>query len=390
MNGHFEERKSPLVAGIVFGLVCAITRPAQAETSWGQALHLIGELRPTLVDYELPGHPRQVGRGHTGTIGTLALRWTYEERIRIEAGVLARLAFAHDFQDELGAFPLLSVTLTPFGPWASLRLGSLNIRHGFHPAVLDEDRYAYGRNYEETYNRSLVPEARQDLGGDPFMPVESGAQLVVDLEPIHAELYLDWQLLETTEHREKFAVGVLAEYRGHWVDAGFHYRLVHYGGQQFTQLVEARRLGLDAKRQPTSLAAFITPKPLHLGPLRLELPVTFLQGRLVQTPGGREASHRGLELGADVWLYDALRLGYRVWLPKDGVALDISEDGDPTYSGPRSHRATVQLVSVYGPAELSGRLDLVFAEGSDKVQYLTVTTLTFRFEPELWVDTPLP
>jgi hypothetical protein len=182
----------------------------------------------------------------------------------------------------------------------------------------------------------------------------------------------------------------LAEYRGHWVDAGFQYRLVHYGGQQFTQTVEARRLGLDAKRQPTSLAAFVTPKPVHLGPLRLELPVTFLQGRLVQTPGGREASHRGLELGADLWLYDALRLGYRIWLPKDGVALDVSEDGDPTYSGPRSHRATVQLISVYGPAELSGRLDLVFADGSDKVQYLTVTTLTFRFEPELWVDTRLP
>lgn len=390
MNGHFEERKSPLLTVVVSALVVAVTPSARAETSWGQGLHLVAALRPTLIDYELPGHPRQVGRGHTGTIGSLALRWTYDERIRIEAGVLARLAFAHDFVDELGAFPLLSVTLTPFGDLVSLRLGSLDIHHGFHPALLDEDRYAYGRNYEETYNRSLVPEARQDLGGDPFMPVESGAQLRVDLDPVHAELYLDWQLLETLTHREKFAVGVVTEYRGRWLDAGFQYRLVHYGGQQFTQEVEVRRLGLDAKRQPTSLAAFVRAKPLSIGPLRLEVPVAFLQGRVIQAPGQREASHRGLELGVDVWLLDALRLGYRLWLPKDGVALDLSEDGDPTYSGPRSHRASIGLVSVYGPAELSGRLDLVFAEGSSKVQYLTVTTLTFRFEPLLWVDAPQP
>jgi hypothetical protein len=381
MNGRIAERKRPPVIGLCAFFLTTLGAHGASAEPWGQALHARGILEPMVIDYELPGHPREVGRGHTGTIGRLSLVWTYDEHITIEAGALGRLAFAHNFAEEADAFPILAVTLRPFGPWLALRLGSLDIRHGFHHAILDEDLYAYGRPYQEAYNRTLVPSSARDLGGDPFLPVESGASIKADLWDIKAELYLDWQLLETEAHREKFAVGVLGAYEGRFLDAGFQYRLVHYGGQLYTQL----RPGVDPKRQPTTLAAYVTPK-VTLEWLRLEAPITFVQGRAVQTRGGIEEGHRGLEVGADAWLFDTVRFGYRAWLPERGEAGSVSEDADPIYNGPRSHRAILGMVNELGPATLSGRLDLVFAEGSSKLQYLTVTTVTFKFEPAIFVD----
>jgi hypothetical protein len=308
--------------------------------------------------------------------------------VSVEVGVLARLPFAVDLEGELGAFPLLSVTVTPFGDALTLRFGSLDTAHGFHPALVDEPRYGYARNYEELYNRSILPEAERDLGGDPFLPVENGAQLIADLEPLRAEVFLDWQLLETDVQREKFAVGVLGSYDGRWVEAGFQYRLVHYGGQLFTQREELRRMGFDKKRQPTTLAVYLKGKPLaFLDLVDLELPVTFVQGRVVQTPGTPEATHRGLELGADLRFFDALTIGYRMWLPEDGAARYVSEDGDEIYAGPRSNRARIAVTSTFGIVEIAGLLDLVFAEDATKVWYRTVTTLTLRFDAVLWSKT---
>ncbi|CAN0589635.1 unnamed protein product, partial [Laminaria digitata] len=80
----------------------------------------------------------------------------------------------------------------------------------------------------------LRPEGYRDIQ-DLAIGAENGGQFIFHTEHIHAEAYLEWQLLETLEHREKFAVGVLAEYRHRWVQVGFQYRLVHYGGQKFAQ-----------------------------------------------------------------------------------------------------------------------------------------------------------
>ncbi len=379
---------------LAVAVLSAIVTPAAAIADtprFGEGLVLSATLRPTLFDTDYPGHPRGVARGHAGTIGTLTLRWVHDEHVAVEAGVLGRLPFAVDFEDEVGAFPLLAVVITPFGDALTMRFGSLDTNHGFHPAVVDEPRYGYARNYEELYNRSIPGDVARDLGGDPFLPVENGAQIIADLEPLRAEVFLDWQLLETDVHREKFAVGVLGSYEGKWLDAGFQYRLVHYGGQLFTQKEEVRRLGLDPKRQPTTLALYVTPKPLaFLDGVDVELPVAFIQGRVNQNPAEPESSHRGLEVGADVILFDALTLGWRGWFPADGEARYVSEDGDEIYAGPRSHRARIALTSRYGLVELSGLLDLVFADGADKVWYRTVTVVTFRWDTPLFADTPLP
>lgn len=364
---------------------------ALADTNWGESLTFEGAIRPTLFDTDFPGHPRALARGHAGAITTATLDWTFDRRVSVQAGVLGRLPFAVDLEGEVGAFPLLAVTVTPFGDDLILRFGSLDIEHGFHPAVVDEPRYRYARNYEELYNRSIAPEAQRDLGGDPFLPIENGAQLIANLQPLRAEVFLDWQLLETDVNREKFAVGVLGDYDGRWFAAGFQYRLVHYGGQLFTQRETFRSMGLDKKRQPTTLALFAKAKPLaFLEFVKVELPFTFIQGRVVQTPEAAEETHRGFEVGADATFFDALTLGYRLWLPEDGAAKYVSEDGDAIYAGPRSHRARIALASTYGIVEIQGLLDLVFAEDASKVWYRTVTTVALKFDAVLWIAARAP
>jgi hypothetical protein len=355
-----------------------------------EALQLSVVLRPQILDYEVPGHPHTVGESQVGFVLTPKLIYAHDRFLRVEAGALLRWAFAHDADSELGAFPQLALVLTPFGPDVSLRLGSLDLRHGFHPGVLDEQRYAYGRGYEKNYNRSIAESAARDLGGDPFLPVENGAQLIARAAGLTAEVYLDWQLTDTELHREKFAVGLLGAYESRWLDFGVQYRLVHYGGQQFTATDVARVSGLDPKRQPGTLAITARLKPLRLGPTRLELPLAFLHGRMIQVPGEEARLHFGFEPGVDVWAFDQIRVGYRLWLPDGDQARFLSEDGDPVYSGPLSHRVSLETRMSFGVVDLVGRLDLVIPKDSDVVQTLSLFFAEVKLEPELWSSSRLP
>ena len=390
MTGLWLKRKALVPVALLWALGLFPAAAGAAPTlPFGEALRLQLSTTPTLLDYELPGHPSRVGVGHVGVVMDGALLWSYEPRVQVLLGVRARLPFAFDLGTEAAALPVFALILKPFGEATTLRFGTLDHRHGFHPALLDEARYNYGRPLEETYNRSLRPEGYRDIQ-DLAIGAENGGQFIFHTEHIHAEAYLEWQLLETLEHREKFAVGVLAEYRHRWVQAGFQYRLVHYGGQKFTQADPIRRQALDNRRQPTSLALTLNVHPLDLGWLKVSLPAAFVHGRAIQTPGDRERVHYGFEAGAQAKLFEMVTLGYKIWLPKGGQAKDLSEDGEPVYSGPRAHRAQLGLLQKIGPATVSGRLDLIFAKGSDKVQYLTVTTVQLAWEHLLFSDSPLP
>lgn len=373
----------------VFALfLCASRSSSAAETSTvTRSLVLRTEVMPVVLDYELPGHPNTRGRGHVGIVSRAALRWTHDEYFSLEAGAMLRVPFAHDFWEELGALPILSLLLHPFGEHVLLRFGTLDDRHGYHPAIVDEDRYRYGRNYQESYNRSIVPEAARDLGGDPFMPAEHGMQLKVMSELFHGEVFLDWELLETEEHREKFAFGILAGITHRYVDFDAQFRLVHYGGELFTKGDPIRFAQLDPVRQPIAFGFAATLKPPLIeieGVLRFELPLAFMRGRIAQSPGAEPTSHYGFEVGAEAVILEAGRVAYRAWLPNAQQPGFISEDSDPVYSGRRSHRIRLALATTHGDVELSGRLDLLKADGAAKIQYETVTVLTFRYEPVLW------
>lgn len=375
---------------LLAAMLCSLALSAPTPSPVGQALQLSVLLRPQFLDYEVPGHPHQVGESQVGLVLRPVLVYDFDRFLRIEAGALLRWAFAQDWDSELGAFPHVSLVFTPFGPEISLRVGSLELNHGFHPGVLDEARYAYGRPYRRTYNRSIVAAAQRDLGQDPFMPVENGLQLVAQTAGLKAEIYLDWQLIDTELHREKFAVGLLGSYTNEWLELGVQYRLLHYGGQEYTGVDRLRSSGLDPKRQPTTLAVLARLKPLSLGPIDLELPLSFLHGRMIQAPGQAERLHFGFEPGLDLVGFDSIRLGYRLWLPDGDAPRFLSEDGDPVYSGPRSHRVTLETRLSFGVVDLAGRLDVVVPEGGATVQTLSLFFAELRIEPELWRSSPLP
>lgn len=354
---------------------------SRPDWAFGDALRFRVDVRPTLLDYELPGHPRLVGVGHVGVVGDAVLDWTLHPRVTVGVGVRGRLPFAFDVGEEAAALPVFYVALKPLASdLATLRFGTLDHDHGHHPALLDQARYGYARPVPDNYNRGILDAAQRTFGHEFFLPAEHGGQLILQTGGLRAEVYLDWQLLETAEHREKFAVGVLAAYTHRWGDASFQYRLVHYGGQRFSQRDPIRAMGLDEKRQPTTLVVTLAPRPVKLDWLEITLPAAFVNGRVNQTPGASESSHWGVEVGLDARLFSLVRLGYRLWLPDGNTAAFVSEDGDPVYAGPRSHRAILGLSQTIGPAEIEGRLDLVFADGADKVQYLTVTTVRFQWE----------
>jgi hypothetical protein len=360
---------------------------ARAEEEVG-ALRFRLDLDPRIYGNGLPGHPTLKGEKQTGTVGRMRLIWTVSDAFTIEAGVLGRLPFADNISKEAGALPILSFILHPWSSNLSLVLGTLDIHHGYHPAVLDELRYAYGREFQETYNRSLVPAAQKDLGGDPFMPSEQGVQIIAKNEIARVEGYLDWQLLETAVHREKFAVGLLGELDETWFRLGLQFRLVHYGGQIFTASDPIRFAGLDPVRQPITgaITACLVPPLSWIGGLdwlKLELPFAYVHGHLIQMPGGAPENMSGVEGGADLFLFDFARLGYRLWAPIDRDYGFVSEDGDPVYAGRRSHRAIVGFGMPIGPVRVDARLDLVFADQANQLQYETFTLLSYVFETQL-------
>lgn len=371
------------------GLVDTATA-AGGEPVLGLAL----ELTAIAIDQELPGHPTLHGRGHLGAIAAARLRWRVDPHLTIEAGALGRLPFSLDPGEEAGALPILALVLAPLGAGdpvsLELRFGSLFTRHGFHPALADEARYAYARPYAETYLRSLAPGVERDVGDDPFLPAEHGAQLRLETAALsgraHADVFLDWQLLETRAHREKFLFGAVVGFEHRFVTLSLQLRLAHYGGELFTRVDPVRFAGDDPVRQPTSLAAAAELRPLRLwsGRITFALPLAIVRGKVIQAPGEAPAWHQGFEVGAGVELFHTARIGWRWWLPEGRPHGFVSEDGDAVYAGRRSHCVTFALSTRHGAAELSGRLDLISAEGAEKLQYETATSLSFSFDPILW------
>lgn len=371
--------------GVAVGLLAWLdTGPthAQALTS----LTTRGRVEAMALDYGLPGHPNAVGETQLGAVLRGILVLSTDAHVALEAGLLGRVPFALDFGEASAVAPWLAIVVRPGPDDLVFRLGAFDTRHGFHPAVVDEARYAFARDYQTTYNQSLslndgVP---RSVSRRLFLPFESGAQLTAKLLGVEFDGFLDWQLLETSAHLEKFAVGLIAKLKRKRLFVSGQLRLVHYGGERFTSSDPLRSTGVDTKRQPLTMAVTATVCPVRTSMLRIEIPATWVYGRLTQTRGAAPRPHYGFEVGLDLVFASRVRLGYRAWLPKANRAFMVSEDSEPIYRAGRSHRASLSLEHRWLGATLDARLDLVFAEGARDVQYLTVTTLRFDVEEILW------
>ena len=92
----------------------------------------------------------------------------------------------------------------------------------------------------------------------------------------------------------------------------------------------------------------------------------------------------GLQGVGKTTLFEALTLGYLAWIPRDGEPGFVSEDSEPVYSQGTTHRARIALVQHFGGLTIDGRLDIaVAADATEKIQYLAVTMVQYRFSVPL-------
>ena len=368
----------PLIAAALGAALLA--SPATSTTAPAKHLYAVLDLEVLLHDYGLPGHPSAVGKSGLGTILRPSLELRPSEGVRIIAGAAVRLPMSLSFAEEVAALPVFALELNPL-PYTTLRLGSLDPIHGFHPAVSDELRQRYGRDLSEAYLAPLPnqpPNDARGLGGDPWMPGEHGASLRFRSTILRAEAFLDWQLLETATHREKFAVGLLTELRLAIVELGAQLRLDHYGGERFTRSDPIRFRGEDPVRQPLSLAGTLGVLVLDLSALKIQLRGAILWGRALAQTTAPVQSRLGFEAGLDLGLFELITLGYRGFFAKDAGLL--SELGDPIYRQAGAERLSLSGRLEVGPVELYSGLDLVFPHRSREVQYIFSTTALLHLE----------
>jgi len=339
------------------------------------------QLAPTVLDYELPGHPNTLGRGHVGLRAQAALHYHPNRYVQIGAGVLGRAPFALESSDYADAIGVFFVEGRPLGTGELLmRFGSLKIDHGYHGALVDEARLGISRNIHETYHRSIPAQVNREDLPRQMMPAEHGAQVIYQQPNFRAEAFLDWQLLETDMHREKFNFGVLGQYESHWVDVGLQFRLTHYGGQLYTQSDPIRVAQLDPVRQPESFAMKLRGHVLRFESLTLDLKAAAAAGHMRQTAAGEEKWHYGFEGGIETRLYEDIVLGYRYWWSRDRQAGFVSEDSDPVYNQGPSHRIELGLRQQMGGLSIDGRLDVIFpVHAPEKIQYLAITRINYDF-----------
>ena len=374
----------PLTRSATTATTPATWRDERALREAPATLAVALELRAELLDHALPRHPIDVGQSHLGTLITPTLVWRPLAALTVEAGARVRVPMSLDLDEELGALPVLRLAVRLLGDdRLTLTLGSLPYEHGFHAAVAHEARLAYGREVAAAYDRPLVTAGRRALPGDPRVPGAHGARLVLDLAPVWVDAFLDWQLIETPEHREKFVVGALSELRGPRGALGLQVLLDHYGGERYTRTDPRRAAGLDPTRQDLVLAGVGRLRALTWAPLALDLHGLVVAARPLRVEGWRT----GVELGADVEAWRLLRVGYRYWRTLDADAAgDLGEAGDPTYRQVETHRARLALGQTFGPLGLETRFDLVFPTGRDAVQYELSTRAVFRWD---WTIIPL-
>lgn len=174
-------------------------------------------------------------------------------------------------------------------------------------------------------------------------PNELGLQWLLDNDRVQQDLWINWQQLNTPEHREKFDTGIVSRIKTRWpVDLEFQAHIVHYGGQ------------LYSAGQPVSDSiaygpgVILKPVSTKLGKVSAEL--YYLHSKHVPDRGqGR------LTLNGDgFFLRTALekndyRLHAIAWRANDF----IKSEGDPNYGALTSEGPVFRSVRDYAEAGLT-------------------------------------
>jgi hypothetical protein len=322
----------PILCVIVALVVSARVAGAQDRITLTADLHLYGDN----TEFR---NPFREGATIFGTAGQLAAQVDVTPRVQIRLGAFGNVRFGSEDAFE-SARPVIA-------------LGVRGQRSAFVMGTLPAARPAAPPGPDRGGPHGLPPPVqRETLAFD--RPYEAGLQWTFAGARLRHEAWINWQRVNTTEHRERFDTGLMAHVQVNgWLTLPLFLHVVHEGGQ------------LHAAGPVADSTAFGTGVTLsrvtqRLGVISFEL--LGLTSRYVpdrETPSSSKS-------GAAVFVRAAAeRGGWRAhtlfWRGNDF----IKEEGDPNYQSIRRDGSTYRGIRDYAEAGLTRRFRLAPAVALD-------------------------
>jgi hypothetical protein len=166
-------------------------------------------------------NPFREGETILGTAFSVAVVFEVNDRVRVSLGGFGNLKFGADEDDAFEIVrPVVALTIT--GKRSSFVFGTLETPRVGEPPGPDR-----------TGPHGLLPPLqRETLAFD--RPYEAGLQWTFSGTTLRHELWINWQRLNTPEHRERFDAGATGEVRlAKALSVPFQLHVVHQGGQLF-------------------------------------------------------------------------------------------------------------------------------------------------------------
>jgi hypothetical protein len=309
---------------LLFGLLLSFT----AHDALGQTYTAASDLLFYGDNTEFANQFRS-GETTLGALGSVCLEVAFNEHVTLRGGVFGSGRFgSHEFLEQ--GEPLVALEIA--GRSHRFIFGSLDTVQTHHD-VSGPDR--------ETLHGLLPPIQRETLTFSRGQ--EMGLQWLVAAPRLTHDVWINWQRLNTAEHRERFDAG----YRGSvglasGLNLNGQWHVVHEGGQQFNSGAvsdsHAFALGPEwthrAGRSEVTLDAYAVPTRYVPDRARPDL-----------TEGGLGVFARGA-LSRGPWRGHAI-----VWRSRD----TFKEEGDPNYLALRSDGQLFHKVRDYGEVGLTRR-----------------------------------
>jgi hypothetical protein len=173
------------------------------------------------------------------------------DRFRIQLGLIAEKAYGSDPGFDR-VDPWIQLMWQPVQS-LSVVFGDLDVPHYYLPALFYPNNY-----FEQNASRFLpaIPQLKS-VPSNYFTQFthEDGAQVIVKKPNRYEDLFFNYEMQDTTEHNEKFALGFVHRNNWKWLYLNYQAHWLHYGGQNSQHPVETRNdvaqaLGLEGEFHP--------------------------------------------------------------------------------------------------------------------------------------------
>jgi hypothetical protein len=164
-------------------------------------------------------NPFREGETIFGSAARAAVVFGLGDRVEVALGGFGNVRFGSESAFEQ-AKPVVALTIG--SPGSTCVFGTLTTPRAGEPSGPDR-----------TGPHGLLPPLqRETLAFD--RPYEAGISWAYKSARLEHELWIDWQRLNTSEHRERFDGGAIGKVRlSRWLAVPFHLHVVHEGGQLF-------------------------------------------------------------------------------------------------------------------------------------------------------------